>query len=90
MDRGGLTRAGRALDKHGGRPDSVFPKATGNPASKNMQGQYQLDDILTNPTGTIKRCNRPRYGGEVIDIKIPEDRGVRFSADGEFIGFLNP
>ncbi len=47
MDRGGLTRAGRALDKHGGRPGSFFPKARGSQTTKNAQGQFHLDDILT-------------------------------------------
>jgi len=89
MDRGGLTRAGRALEKHGGRSGSVFPKVVGNPAGKNIQGQFHLDDILTNPTSTIKQYNRLRYG-DVIDIKIPSDRGVRYSQDGKFIGFLDP
>jgi hypothetical protein len=35
-DRGGLTQAGRALQKHGSRPGSVFPPATGNPAAINQ------------------------------------------------------
>ncbi len=52
-DRNGLTRAGRALDKHGSRKGSVFPKATGNSHAKNAQGQYHLDDILTNPNTTF-------------------------------------
>ena len=30
QDRGGLTKAGRALEKHGNRPGSPFPKASGN------------------------------------------------------------
>ena len=49
LDREGLTKAGRALDKHGNRVNSPFPIATGNPASKNMQGQFHLDDI-SNPS----------------------------------------
>ena len=36
IDRSGLTKAGRALDKHGNRPDSPFPKATGTVAEKKM------------------------------------------------------
>src|SRR5690606_27903998 len=46
LDRGGLTKAGRALEKHGSRPGSVFGKATGNVSAKNAQGQAALDDIL--------------------------------------------
>lgn len=90
MDRGSLTKAGRGLDKHGGRPGGDFPKATGNPAAKNAQGQYHLDDILTHPDSTITRNYRPRYGGDVIDVKIQNGRGVRYDKDGNFIGFLEP
>jgi hypothetical protein len=90
LDRNGLTRAGRALQKHGDRVGSVFPRISGSPANKNVQGQFHLDDILTHPKSVIERYNRPRYGGDVIDIKIPGNRGVRYSKDGEFIGFLNP
>ena len=57
LDRSGLTKAGRALDKHGGRPGSIFPKAIGNILSKNAQGQYYLDDILTHPY-TVLRPNK--------------------------------
>lgn len=85
MDRGGLTKAGRALDKHGGRPGSVFPKAIGNPASKNAQGQFHLDDILTHPQ-SVSYSNR--FGGK--DIFSPDGRGVRFDADDNVLGFLQP
>jgi len=30
-DRGGFTRAGRALQKHGSRQDSAFPRTRGTP-----------------------------------------------------------
>lgn len=89
MDRGGLTRAGRALDKHGGRPGSFFPKAMGNPANKNMQGQFHLDDILTHPHSVVNERFMPKYGN-IIDIKIPNNRGVRYSQNGDFIMFLEP
>jgi hypothetical protein len=89
LDRGGLTKAGRAIDKHGNRPNSVFPKATGNPLNKNIQGQYQLDDILTHPKSVIIDRSLPKYGN-VIEVKIPGCRGVRFSPTGDFIMFLEP
>jgi len=47
-----LTKTGRAIDKHGGRAGSVFPKPVGNIAKKNMQCQFHLDDILTHPKST--------------------------------------
>lgn len=77
------------MDKHGARPGSIFPKATGNPTSKNMQGQFHLDDILTHPSSIIRQYNRPKYGN-VTDIKIPGNRGVRYSQTGDFIMFLEP
>jgi len=85
MDRGGLTRAGRALEKHGGRQGSLFPKATGNVAEKNRQGQEILEDILTNP-GTKSSPNS--FGGQ--DFFDPSGRGARFNQDGSFRGFLEP
>ena len=85
MDRSGLTRAGRALDKHGGRSNSAFPKATGNSANKNMQGQFHLDDIVTHPQSIS--CEN-RFGGQ--DVFSPSGRGVRFDGEGNFTGFLQP
>jgi len=48
-DKGGLTKAGRALAKHGGRKGSVFPKPTGTPMQINQQGQEILENILNHP-----------------------------------------
>jgi hypothetical protein len=84
-DRAGLSKAGRALDKHGGRPGSAFPKAKGTPADKNAQGQFELDDILTSPN-TSQYPNR--LGGQ--DIFISNGRGARFDNNENFIGFLQP
>ncbi len=49
MDRGGFTKAGRALMKHGYREDSVFPKPIGNPAKVNAHGQKILEELLYHP-----------------------------------------
>lgn len=50
-----------------------------------MQGQYQLDDILTNPHTT----SYPNHlGGK--DFHIPDGRGARFDANNNFSGFLQP
>ena len=46
LDRNGLTRAGRALQKHGDREGSVFPRLTGNAANRNEQGKRILEEIL--------------------------------------------
>ena len=89
MDRRGLTKAGRSLDKHGNRFGSVFPKATGNPSSKNIQGQWYLDDILTHPQGRVHFDYHKQFG-EIIDVKVPSTGGARFYRDGKMIGFLEP
>jgi len=83
---GQLTRAGRALQKHGNRPATAFPRARGNPPRINQSGQDVLDDILTSPGSTTRSGNR--FGGD--DIIAPDGRGARFDADGVFRGFLEP
>ncbi len=86
LDRNGLTKAGRALQKHGNRPGSVFPKSTGNAATRNQQGQDILEGILRSNNQTT----RPnRFGGKDIFDKNT-GRGVRFDADGKTKGFLEP
>lgn len=84
LDRNGLTFAGRALQKHGDRPGSAFPRATGTSAQKNTQGQQVVDGILTNPD------SRVIVRGDRIDIYAPDGLGVRFYPDGNFKGLLEP
>jgi len=89
-DRGGLlTRAGRALQKHGERTVTAFPKPKGNEAALNKTAQDIVDDILTHPSSKIVTRTQGRYG-EVIDIIAPDRRGLRFDKNGNFIGFLEP
>jgi RHS repeat-associated protein len=88
MERGGLTAAGRALQKHGGRAGSAFPAATGNAASINQQGLNTVREVLTNPNRIVTR-HHARFGN-VTEIRAPDGRGLRFSSDGKFIGFLEP
>nr|WP_272884265.1 hemagglutinin repeat-containing protein [Stutzerimonas stutzeri] len=88
-DRGGLSAAGRALQKHGGREGSAFPAAKGNPLSINQQGQHVVDDILTTPGSTMTTRHHARFG-EVTEIRAPDGRGLRYGSDGKFIGFLEP
>ncbi|KWE83160.1 hypothetical protein WT54_19875 [Burkholderia territorii] len=86
---GQLSAAGRALQKHGGRTDSAFPTAKGNPAAINEQGQQIVDSILNDPGRTVTQRETGRFG-YVIDITATDGRGVRYSVDGKFIGFLEP
>ncbi|WP_176082135.1 hemagglutinin repeat-containing protein, partial [Paraburkholderia tropica] len=86
---GELSGAGRALQKHGGRDGSAFPSAKGNPTAINEQGQKIIDDILNDPGSTVIHRNTGRFG-DVIDVTAPDGRGLRYSADGKFITFLEP
>ncbi|MFM0741441.1 hemagglutinin repeat-containing protein [Paraburkholderia xenovorans] len=86
---GELSAAGRGLQKHGSRDDSAFPAAKGNPAAINEQGQKIVDEILNDPARTVEQLNRGRYG-DVIEVRASDGRGIRYGADGKFIGFLEP
>ena len=88
LEKGGLTAVGRALQKHGSRTGSIFPKATGNAAAINVQGETVLKGILTNPNATNAIRHHARFG-KVLEYRIPGGQGARFSGDGKsFIGFL--
>jgi hypothetical protein len=84
VDRNGLTKAGRALQKHGDRTGSVFPKSSGSSASRNAQGQRILEDILKSKS---RRTKPNRFGGQDI-IDDATGRGARFDSNGDFIGFI--
>ena len=85
-DRGGLTKAGRAAQKHGDRAGSVFPKTTGGAAARNAKGQEILEEILTSAN---QRTRRNRYGGQDV-FDTTTGRGARFDSNGNFMGFLEP
>ncbi len=89
IDRGGLTKAGRGLAKHSGRPESIFPSVKGSPSQINQCAQEILDGILTNPSGKSTVWHSGRYG-KVVDIEVAGRGGARFTFDGKFIGFLEP
>jgi hypothetical protein len=85
-DKGGLTRAGRSLDKHGvGQRSntSPFPTPRGGVAEKNAMGQFQVEDLLTHPDAVFKPLGR---GG--MEVRVPDGRAMRFDADGRFAGFI--
>ncbi|NGX62685.1 MAG: hypothetical protein KR126chlam6_00085 [Candidatus Anoxychlamydiales bacterium] len=85
LDRAGLTKAGRAFAKHGGREGSIFPKPLGNTKQINQQGQKLLESIL-NDKKSIYYDNR--FGG--IDVFEPNGKGARFDMNNNFMGFLQP
>jgi hypothetical protein len=89
-DRAGFTAAGRALQKHGSRAGSAFPKAAGNPAVINAQGETILNGIITNPNANTVMRHHARFG-DVLEYKVSGGQGARFSSDGKvFIGFIEP
>ncbi len=88
-DKGGLTKAGRALQKHGSRLGSSFLQAKGNPSDINRQAQNIVDNILNNPDSKITRRHHPRFG-DIIEIKSSDGHGIRYDGYGNFIGFLEP
>lgn len=48
-----------------------------------------VGDILTSPGASTTQRHHARFG-EVIEIRSPDGRGLRFDSDGRFIGFLEP
>jgi RHS repeat-associated protein len=86
---GDLTAAGRALAKHGGRTGSAFPEATGSQTAISDQAGLIVRDILDNQTRRLEFYS-PRLKMQVVDIYDATGRGLRYSKDGEFIGFLEP
>ncbi len=79
LDRGGFTKAGRSLMKHGYRKGSVFPKPIGNQKQINEHGKKILGEILSHPEKKIIPGEFSRYG-KVVDIYAPDLGGVRYSS----------
>ena len=79
------------MNKHGSTLSNHFPKATGNPSMKNMQGLFHLEDILTHP-----KSNIIVQGNKSVRIYAPDGRGAFFNNNGRekngskhSIGYLN-
>lgn len=82
--RGGQSAAGRAIQKHGDRPGSIYPQVT-SPAERSRLGQDIVDDYLTHPQ-TRERVQRD--GTRIFEL--PDGRGTSFNADGSFRGLREP
>lgn len=89
LDRNNLTKAGRALQKHGDRAGSAFPRVTGSAADRNAAAQALVDDILANPQAPFTNRTHTVFG-DVLEVRAPDGRGLRFGSDGSFIGLLEP
>jgi len=88
-NRGELTKAGRALQKHGNRASGAFPKVSGSPEEINRLAQDVAEAILNTPNCTYTRRRHARFG-EIMDIRTPDGLGIRYDASENFIGFLEP
>ena len=87
-DKGDLTKSGRAAQKHGSRDGSKFPDIKGDANTMNAQGNNILKSILNDPDATAVTRHHARYG-EILEIKLPNGCGARFTADGKtFIGLI--
>jgi len=89
IDRAGYSKAGRSLMKHGYREGSAFPKPKGNPSQVNAHGQKILESIVNHPERVVYKRPHPDFD-RVIEVVVPDMWGVRFTLDGEMIGFLEP
>jgi len=86
-NRSELTKAGRALQKHGNRVSRAFPKVSGSPEEINRLAQDVTEAILNTPNCSYTRRRHARFG-EITDIRTPNGEGIRYDANGNFIGFI--
>lgn len=77
--RGGQTAAGRALQEHGDRAGSSYPRVT-SPAERSRFGQDIVDDYLTHPQAR----ERVRRDGTRM-FELPDGRGSRSTPMGAFV-----
>ncbi|WP_392559805.1 hypothetical protein [Orbus mooreae] len=93
VNRNGLTDAGRALQKHGGREGSVYIYTNQKPSILNKEAQDIVNDILSNPQSKIeyKKATENKKIIDVIDVTAPDGRKLRFNESGtRLIGFREP
>jgi filamentous hemagglutinin len=86
-DRGELTKAGRALQKHGERAGSLFPKPQGNPQTINRQAAELIETILKNSQSIMIQRYHARFGN-ITEIYAPNGQGIRYNSQNHFIGFI--
>ena len=86
-----ISEAASNLNSHATRPGWLGPQPTGNNAAKNAQAQALVDNILNNPNRDVWTGphSRPEWGGTVTEVYRPDGLGVRFDANGQFIGFIS-
>jgi hypothetical protein len=82
-----LEQAKVKLLKNLSKRSSPVPSVQIDPEQINKQAQEILEKILNHPEKTVIRGELSRFG-KVMDIYAPGLGGVRYTADDEFIGFL--
>jgi len=92
-NRNGLTDAGRALQKHGGREGSAYTYSSQKASVLNQEAQTIVNEILSNPNTKIENRiifeNKQRI--TVVEATAPDGRALRFTSDGsKLIGFREP
>lgn len=98
-DRNGLTQAGRALQKHANRPggattwgvDNATSAQLNTPSYLNPAGQDIVDDIVTGPNTSWSSYSSAKYGGQIIEGRLPSGLGARWIITGtlDFMGLLD-
>ncbi len=90
LDRARYYKSGRSLSKHGYREGrTIYPKPIGTPEQINEQAQKLLEKILYSSEKQVIEAEYARFG-KVFEVQSPGIGGVRYTIDGEFIGFLEP
>ncbi|MBC6479120.1 MAG: hypothetical protein GDA56_16495 [Hormoscilla sp. GM7CHS1pb] len=90
-DKGGLTKAGRAFEKHAQRAPQIWGSLQGDVQMKNQRGQGILEEIINSPDTEWSQRHHAMLKKEILEGKLPDGRGARWSANGdEFICFLSP
>ncbi|MBN3207040.1 hemagglutinin repeat-containing protein [Pectobacterium brasiliense] len=92
-NRNGMTDAGRALQKHGGREGSVYSYSSQKASVLNQEAQTVVNEILNNTNTKIESRvvfeNKQKI--TVVEATAPDGRALRFNADGtRLIGFREP
>ena len=87
--KGNNTAIGRAFQKHAVRDGSAFTgEITGNATRNTEQGMEHLNRILNDPNATFVVRDTKAFG-KVLDVRLPDGTGARWSDDGKtFIGLL--
>ena len=83
-----ISHMARALEKHGGRPGSVWPKPTGRAQAKNARARTTIEEFLGRSDLTVIRRKSATIGN-VVEVRRPDGVGLRFrSGSLDFVGLL--